>query len=92
MLGEKYASEFPEKAAEIRTLWGQFETGDSEALDGLYRAVHSLSGSGETFGFPKLSEAAKQCEIILLDGMESGQLQPDGVLDEVNAVLAELDR
>lgn len=92
MLGEQYAREFPTKAAEIRTLWGQFETGDMEALDALYRAVHSLSGSGETFGFPKLSEVAKQCEIVLHAGIESGQLQPNAVLAEVSSVLAELDR
>ena len=72
-LGQKYASEFPSKAAEIRSLWDKIDDGEPETLESLYRAVHSLSGSGETFGFPKLSEAAKQCEAVLLAGMKSGR-------------------
>jgi chemotaxis protein histidine kinase CheA len=73
-------------------LWDGVERGDPDALDSLYRAVHSLAGSGETFGFPKLSEAAKQCEGVLLTGVESGQLQHDAARAELELVLAELDR
>lgn len=91
-LGEKFADEFPVKAAEIRSLWDGVEGGDSDALQSLYRVVHTLAGSGETFGFPKLSEVAKQCEIVLLAGVESGQLQCGDAGAEVELVLAELDR
>lgn len=50
-----------------------------------------MSGSGETFGFPKLSEAAKQCEAVLLTGIETGDLDEAKARAGVEGVLAELD-
>ncbi len=91
-LGQKYASDFPSKAVEIRSLWDKIDDGEPETLESLYRAVHSLSGSGETFGFPKLSEAAKQCEAVLLAGMKSGQLPRTDAEAGFISVLAELDQ
>ena len=92
MLGEKYASEFPSKSAEIRCLWGKVEDDDTGSLKALYRAIHSLAGSGETFGFPALSDAAKQCERVLLAGIETGQLQNEDAKVRLESVLTELDR
>lgn len=37
----------------------------------LYRLVHNLSGSGTIYGFPTLSEAAHQLEVLLLPLTES---------------------
>ncbi len=38
-LGQKFASEFPSKAAEIRSLWDKIDDGEPETLESLYRAV-----------------------------------------------------
>ena len=73
-------------------MWDQIDEGEPDALESLYRAIHSLSGSGETFGFPKLSEAAKQCEAVLLEGIESGQLPRADAQAGIVSVLAELDQ
>ncbi len=93
ILGEKYAKQFPERIAEINSLWARIsaDTVDREALDSLYRLVHGLAGSGATFGFPQLSEAAKECEIMLLEGIESGQLAYDAVRSRVETVVATLE-
>ena len=73
-------------------LWGKIEAGESgeNDLDSLYRLMHSLAGSGETFGFPQLSKTAQHCERILLDGIESGVLKFDEAKTAVDSVLAEL--
>lgn len=67
------------------------EGGDSDALQSLYRAVHTLAGSGKTLGFPKFSKVVRQYEIVLLAGVEPGQLQQDVTGAKVELVLAELD-
>ncbi len=94
VLGEKYAKQFPERTEEIRSLWGKVSGGecDRDALDALYRVVHGLAGSGATFGFPKVSETAKQCECVLLDGIDSGQLELDVVKPQIDSVLAALEQ
>ena len=73
-------------------MWDGVEAGDADALQSLYRVVHTLAGSGETFGFPNLSVVARRCEIVLRAGVESGQLQHDAARAEVELVLAELDQ
>jgi HPt (histidine-containing phosphotransfer) domain-containing protein len=60
-------------------------------LHTLHRLIHGLAGSGETFGFPQLSQAARQCERVLLAGIESGQLQVDEAKRLIVSVLAQLD-
>jgi chemotaxis protein histidine kinase CheA len=91
-LGEKYSRQFPERKAEILSLWETIEKNgsDLDAVDSLYRLVHGLAGSGATFGFPQVSEAAKQCECVLLEGMDAGQIVMDEVKVQVDSVLAAL--
>lgn len=93
-LEEKYAKQFPARTEEIRSLWGKVSDGecDRDSLDALYRVVHGLAGSGATFGFPKISETAKQCECVLLDGIASGELELDVVGPRIDSVLAALEQ
>ena len=92
ILGEKYSRKFPERTAKIQSLWEKVEQNacDRDSSDSLYRLVHGLAGAGATFGFPHLSEVAKQCECALLEGMDSGQLALDEVKIQVDSVLAAL--
>jgi chemotaxis protein histidine kinase CheA len=92
-LGEKYANQFPDRTAEIKSLWVKVagDPTDLEALNTLYRLVHGLAGSGATFGFPQLSEAARQCEHTLLGGIESGLLEFDEAKNQLDMVLSELE-
>lgn len=92
VLGEKYSRQFPERTVEIQSLWEKIEKNacDRDSLDSLYRLVHGLAGAGATFGFPQVSEAAKQCECTLLEGMDSGQLALDEVKIQIDSVLAAL--
>ncbi len=62
----------------------------AEALKTLHRATHTLAGSGATFGFPAVSDAARRAEIALKVLLQNGgppQLDSSG---EIEAALADL--
>ncbi len=93
VLGEKYANQFPSRMVEIKSLWVKIadKESDRDALDELYRLVHGLAGSGATFGFSQLSEAAKQCECVLLAGIDSGSLEFNDAKTKLDTVLEALE-
>ena len=72
---DTYRSQLPQRLNEIDTLWQvvceQGKMGD-EGKE-LYRLVHSLAGSGASFGFSDLSKAAKAFEMALKVYCESGE-------------------
>ena len=49
-------------------------TADSETMNAIFRAAHSIKGGGATFGFTEISEFAHHAE-TLLDEMRTGQRQ-----------------
>jgi len=71
ILAESYAERLPEKLSDINEVWHQLETQwNKEQLDVLHRMVHSLTGSGKTFGFAELSAEARLLEQILKDNIQ----------------------
>ncbi len=62
VLQNTYVTQLPEKLFEIRELWGQFSSGEHSDVQDLRRAVHSLAGSGATFGFSDISVVARELE------------------------------
>lgn len=60
-----YIAELPAKAADIEAVWRKVQAGDWEpaSVHELHRMVHSLAGSGATFGFAALSHSARALEI-----------------------------
>lgn len=60
-LQEAFAKELPKRIDDLEIAW---EVGDSLAsrLEAVRRQAHSLAGSGGTFGFPELSQAARALE------------------------------
>jgi DNA-binding response OmpR family regulator len=61
-LKEQYRLSLPEKVKTIRSLLNEFRAGNAEAEANLRLLAHSLHGSGTTFGYPRISRAAKQVE------------------------------
>ena len=66
-LQQDYASRLPDKIIELEQIWERIQhksnTKDDLAL--LRRKVHSLAGSGTTFGFKQISEYARQVELLV---------------------------
>lgn len=61
-LKEQYRQSLPEKIRTIRALLSDLREGKTGATESLRLLAHSLHGSGTTFGYPQISEAAKNVE------------------------------
>jgi diguanylate cyclase (GGDEF)-like protein len=67
-LRRSYAEQLPAKLSQINETWRNLSAAtavDEALLPDLYRQVHSLTGSGATFGFTALSNAARELEALL---------------------------
>lgn len=66
-LYEAYAAHLPDKLGQIEAAWQalQHNADASDPLNTLYFLVHKLAGSGATFGFATVSEAASRLEQYL---------------------------
>ena len=65
-LYRRYAEQLPATIGDIEALWGKVSAGaDPAPLKSLHRALHSLAGSGETFGYTQLGNSAKAMELAL---------------------------
>ncbi len=73
-LQQEYQRMLPIRLEEISKAWAQaVETnGGEEPLSEFYRLVHSLAGSGTTFGYTALSEAAKKMESPIREVRDGG--------------------
>ncbi len=63
-LSDEYAAKLPERLGHIEKAWEQLPKGrwDEEGFQVLHRMVHSLAGSGGTFGFSLVSDVARSLE------------------------------
>ena len=66
-LAVHYAAELPAKLAEIESRMQALLDGKADAAEVklLHRQLHSLHGSAKTFGFPAVSEAARELELLV---------------------------
>ena len=72
----QYQASLPGKLAEIAALWEALRHAkklDAATTQTLHRLVHSLTGSGATFGMSALSLAAKTLELTLKDELQSAE-------------------
>jgi len=85
-LAESYVSQLPEKLERLMELWDrlQADRADGEHVAELRRLTHGLAGSGTTFGFPSISQAARAAELLL------HKLQENPATSEVQALWQEL--
>lgn len=64
---QAYQNELPNKAGDLKAVWKTLldEHWGADRLQELHRLVHSLTGSGATFGFDSLSSHARTLELEL---------------------------
>jgi HPt (histidine-containing phosphotransfer) domain-containing protein len=88
-LFQAYATELPARIEQIEKLWERAVVDcDAEAVEALRQSVHSLAGSGGTFGYAELSMRARQLELALEEKLGGGALLPVNAVDSL-AVLFE---
>lgn len=89
-LYDAYGAQLPARIMEIDALWARAETGsDSDAMQSLHRALHSLAGSAGTFGRSELGKIAKALELPIATLLD-GATPPRGALDPLAPVLDRL--
>jgi len=83
-LGLDYAAQLPEKIRQIEEACADYQSRrDEETLHALHRMVHSLTGSGATFGFAELSQVARVLEEYLKGIVNQGSPANDVQLTQI---------
>jgi diguanylate cyclase (GGDEF)-like protein len=97
VLREAYAAKLDDKIDQICTEWSAFlqreaGTEKNESLENLHRITHTLAGSGATFGFPAVSDAARRAEKVMKMLVANGPGAPVAVeqVTEIEAALQDL--
>jgi len=92
-----FAARLPVRLGEIEAAWREtvrqdWSGVDAEALRRFHRLVHSLAGSGATFGYPEVSRAARELERFVepVSGRGEAPGDPAGFVERVEALLAGL--
>lgn len=91
-LSDGYAAKLPEKFAQIEQQWQQLpkDRWDEEGFQELHRMVHSLTGSGKTYGFPALSDAARNLETVFKQMAEVKVAPNEEQRKRIHELLSEL--
>jgi diguanylate cyclase (GGDEF)-like protein len=71
-LRDSYARQLPEKITRIDAVWREALECNTTSLTEMHQLVHSLTGSGATFGFIELSRAARFLEQALQNLLAAG--------------------
>jgi diguanylate cyclase (GGDEF)-like protein len=82
-----YRKNLPEKLEEIRALWESIQQADkfdAEAFHTLHRMVHSLTGSGATFGLTEISTTARVMETTIKENLHSVEKLPADLCARIN--------
>jgi HPt (histidine-containing phosphotransfer) domain-containing protein len=61
----EFRSALPERLEQVESFWRQVRNGQTPALADLERCAHGLAGSGATFGFAALGDAARVLEMAV---------------------------
>jgi len=87
----RYAEQLPANIAELERLWATVRAGDQAALKPLHRALHSIAGSGATFGYSQLGSSAKVMEEALMPYLAGARI-PEAALDSLSSAFVKVKR
>lgn len=89
-----YRSSLPQRLVQIESLWRQVlnDEAPAEALASLERCAHSLAGSGATFGFAALGDAARVLELAVSPLLGAAHALTPAALSEVSQAVEALQR
>jgi diguanylate cyclase (GGDEF)-like protein len=69
-LKRDYLRDAPERLAELRKDLAALRAGESDALESLKQRFHRLAGSGGSYGFPRVTEVAREMELMIVQTRE----------------------
>lgn len=91
VLRENFARDLPGYMDAVMDVWNRLErTRDKEALIELHRKLHSLAGSGQTFGFSETGSKARAVERMLQPALKNPDAYDRWMAAQVKSGLEEL--
>lgn len=90
-----FLEQLPLRLEQIDDLWLRLKANSNnmDALTELHRTVHSLKGTGRTFGFSQLGNAADNVERLLSERLEDPVAAlPSGWVEQMSGFLAALEQ
>jgi len=86
----EYRESLPRRLREVEEAWTVIQRdGSSEAVTALYGLVHSLAGSGATFGYTQLSAKARDLEALVF-GLREGEAAASALKPRIDKLVEEL--
>ena len=86
-----FRKQLPDRFVAIEQVWKDFSQKPTEAgVKELHRSVHSLAGSGGTFGANDISQAARDAEVLLKSVRVEGGKFDTALQQQISAKLAYL--
>ena len=69
---QKYADKLPARLTKVETTWAALlnDSQNQDLLETLHRQLHTLAGSGQTFGFGAMGQVARETEVLLKSVMQ----------------------
>lgn len=90
-LRRAYLAQLPQKLAQLNETWLQLQASwTAESTMTLCRQLHSLAGSGSTYGFPRITDEARALEAFIKPCAENGTILPEHVFPPFEQGLAKL--
>ncbi|MFA7279927.1 MAG: Hpt domain-containing protein [Sterolibacterium sp.] len=92
VLSDAYAAQLPEKIRQIEQIWSDLphDSFNEAGFATLHRMVHSLTGSGKTFGFSLLSDVARSLEEYILDLAQAKTIPNEEQCEHIRLLLQKL--
>lgn len=84
-LQKEYASRLPQKILDLEKMWREVLEGHDVTIQlaKFRRMVHSIAGSGETFGFKDITDIARQLEVqldmVIVEGADTVSKHQDTI-------------
>ncbi len=86
----QYQAQLSLKAEQLEDCWGRLLARDDSALAELNQLLHRLAGSGRTFGFPAISQSAREFELALSQMQADLLSHPESLFKHKQNLLASL--
>jgi chemotaxis protein histidine kinase CheA len=91
---DAFRASLPDRLRQLDEIWHQLKAGDApaDAMRKLERGLHSLAGSGRTFGLPELSDAAAAAEACVADFGQAVSIGDAASRDRLERLLDQVRR
>lgn len=91
-LRANYKKKLPDKMKTIKLQWDELQKEwGNEKIESLFKSIHMLNGSSGSYGYPEISEVAKELEIYLKELFQHHQSFSENHIREIQVKLEKIN-